>query len=187
MTTAPTYALDRLNFLLIDDNKHMRSIVKAILRSFGCKNVVEAADGADAFREMRHFPVDIIIVDRNIQPIDGIEFVRLVRTGKDSANHFVPIIMLTGHSEVHNVLEARDAGVNEFLVKPISAAALHAHVRDVIERPRPFVRSHTYFGPDRRRHNVPFKGRDRRKPIPPPPPAEPVVPPPAPPSSGPAG
>ncbi len=157
------YSLERLHFLVVDDNKHMRALVKTILHALGAKSVVEAQDGADAFREMRHFPADMIICDWNMSPLDGLDFVRLVRTGNDSPNPFVPIIMLTGHTEMHRVLEARDAGVHEFLAKPISAKSLYTRIRMIIDKPRSFIRTNTYFGPDRRRRQVPFRGKDRRK------------------------
>ena len=157
------YNLERVNFLVVDDNKHMRALVKKILHALGSKAVHEASDGADAFRELRHFPADIIICDWNMSPLDGLDFVRLVRTGKDSPNPFVPIIMLTGHTEMSRVVEAREAGVNEFLAKPISAKGLFTRVRSVIEKPRPFVRTKHYFGPDRRRRQVPFQHKERRK------------------------
>ncbi|GAB3444539.1 response regulator [Insolitispirillum peregrinum] len=157
------YNLERLNFLVVDDNKHMRALVKTILHALGSKNVHEAADGADAFKELRHFPADIIICDWNMSPLDGLDFVRLVRTGKDSPNPFVPIIMLTGHTEMHRVIEARDAGVHEFLAKPISAKGLYSRVKSIIERPRPFIRAGLYFGPDRRRRQIDWKGSERRK------------------------
>jgi DNA-binding response OmpR family regulator len=157
------YNLERLNFLVVDDNKHMRALVKTILHALGSKNVHEAADGADAFKELRHFPADIIICDWNMSPLDGLDFVRLVRTGKDSPNPFVPIIMLTGHTEMHRVIEARDAGVHEFLAKPISAKGLFSRIRSIIERPRPFIRAGLYFGPDRRRRQIDWKGPERRK------------------------
>lgn len=115
------YNLSRLNFLIVDDNKHMRALVKSILHALGVKNVLEASDGADAFKELRHFPADVIICDWNMSPLDGLDFVRMVRTGSDSPNPFVPIIMLTGHTEMNRVMEARDSGVHEFLAKPISA------------------------------------------------------------------
>ncbi len=158
------YNLERLNFLIVDDNKHMRALVKSILHALGVKNIVEAQDGADAFKELRHFPADIIICDWNMSPLDGMDFVRLVRTGKDSPNPFVPIIMLTGHTEMNRVVEARDAGVHEFLAKPISAKSLYGRIRAIIERPRPFIRAGMYFGPDRRRRQSPnYKGPERRK------------------------
>jgi len=158
-----SFSLERLHFLVVDDNKHMRALVKSILYALGCKDVLEAGDGADAFRELRHYAADIIIADWNMQPLDGIDFVRLVRTGKDSPNPYVPIIMLTGHTELHRVQEARDAGVHEFLAKPISAKALYSRIRSIVERPRSFIRTRTYFGPDRRRKQVEYKGKERRK------------------------
>jgi DNA-binding response OmpR family regulator len=76
----------------------------------------------------------------------------------------VPIIMLTGYSEKKCVIAARDAGITEFLAKPISAKALYQRILNVIANPRPFVRTKTYFGPDRRRSNaVPYSGPERRK------------------------
>ncbi len=157
------YNLERLNFLIVDDNKHMRALIKGILHALGVKNCLDAIDGADAFKELRHFPADIIICDWNMQPLDGLDFTRLVRTGKDSPNPFVPIIMLTGHTEMNRVVEARDAGVHEFMAKPISAKGLYARVKAIIERPRPFVRAGMYFGPDRRRRDNPaYRGSERR-------------------------
>jgi len=158
------YNLSRLNFLIVDDNKHMRALVKSILHALGVKNVLEASDGADAFKELRHFPADVIICDWNMSPLDGLDFVRMVRTGSDSPNPFVPIIMLTGHTEMNRVMEARDSGVHEFLAKPISAKKLYSRIRSIIENPRPFVRAGLYFGPDRRRKTNPnYNGPERRK------------------------
>lgn len=158
------YNLSRLNFLIVDDNKHMRALVKSILHALGVKNVLEASDGADAFKELRHFPADVIICDWNMAPLDGLDFVRMVRTGSDSPNPFVPIIMLTGHTEMNRVMEARDCGVHEFLAKPISAKKLYSRIRSIIENPRSFVRAGMYFGPDRRRKTLAnYNGPERRK------------------------
>lgn len=158
------YNIERVNFLIVEDNKHMSMLVKTILSAFGVHNVVEALDGADAFKMLKHFPADIIICDWVMQPLDGLDFVRMIRTGKDSLNPFVPVIMLTGHTEVHRVIEARDAGINEFLAKPVSAKKLYSRIRAIIEHSRPFVKTKSYIGPDRRRHNLAsYKGGERRK------------------------
>ena len=99
-----------------------------------------------------------------MDPLDGLDFTRLGRTGKDSPNPFVPIIMLTGHTEMNRVMEAREPGVHEFLAKPISAKGLYTKVRSIIERPRPFIRTPQYFGPDRRRRqSTKYNGPERRK------------------------
>lgn len=157
------YSLERVNFLVVDDNRHMRALVKTILYAIGAKTIVEACDGADAFKILRNYPADIIICDWAMVPLDGLEFVRLIRTATDSPNPFAPIIMMTGHTERRRVLEARDAGVHEFLAKPISAKALYERIRSIIERPSRFVRTAHYFGPDRRRHESEFVVRNRRK------------------------
>ena len=98
-----------------------------------------------------------------MEPVSGIEFVKRLRLSKDSPNPFLPVILLTGHTELKRVLIARDAGVNEFLAKPISPKELYVKIRSIIENPRPFIRTETYFGPDRRRRDVPFEGEDRRR------------------------
>jgi two-component system, chemotaxis family, chemotaxis protein CheY len=161
------YNLERLQFLIVDDNKHMRALVKTILNALGVRHYLEATDGAAALKELRHFPADIIICDWKMDPLDGVEFVKMVRTSDDSPNPFVPIIMLTGHTELSKVMEARDVGVHEFLAKPISAKKLYARIRAIIEHPRSFVRTkgmNSYFGPDRRRKQSPlYKGKERRK------------------------
>src|SRR3546814_17973915 len=79
-------------------------------------------------------------------PMDGLEFVRRVRTGEKSPNRYVPIIMLTAHTELHKIVEARNAGVHEVLAKPISAKALAERIVMVLHNPRPFERRGDYFG-----------------------------------------
>ena len=140
-----------LKIMLVEDNQHMRSIVTAILKGSGIRNVRESRDGAEALDALRQFPADIALVDFNMSPIDGVEFTRMLRNAPDSSNPYLPIVMITGHSERSRVMEARDAGVNEFVVKPLTARALLSRIDSVIMRPRPFIRCKTYFGPDRRR------------------------------------
>lgn len=158
------YNIERVNFLIIEDNKHMSVMIKAILNAFGVRNIVEASDGADAFKVLKHFPADIIICDWVMQPLDGIDFVRMVRTSADSPNPYVPIVMLTGHTEMHRVTEARDAGINEFLAKPISAKKLYSRILAIIEHNRNFIKNKQFFGPDRRRKALEtYRGGERRK------------------------
>ncbi len=90
-----------------------------------------------------------------MSPVDGVEFTRLVRQAADSPNPFLPIIMLTGHAEKSRVMEARDAGVTEFVVKPVTARAVLDRLNAVIFHARPFVRTSEYFGPCRRRRDDP--------------------------------
>lgn len=158
-----TYDLSNLNVLVVDDNRHMRFLVKTILHAFAIKNIAEAADGSDALKLLKTFPTDVVICDWMMEPLDGIDLTRMIRTGSDSANPFVPIIMLTGHTEMARVQEARDAGVTEFLAKPISSQAVYHRMVQIIEKPRKFIKNKRYTGPDRRRRTVEFKGAERRK------------------------
>lgn len=152
-----------LKILLVDDNHHMRMLLVEILRAIGVKAIYEANDGAEGLQMMRNYPVDIIMTDLSMQPLDGIDFVRLLRNSPDSPNQMIPVIMITGHSTQRRVNEARDAGVNEFLTKPLTAKGVIERISQVVDHPRAFVRSDDYFGPDRRRRaDKNFKGPWRR-------------------------
>lgn len=155
-------SLANINVLIVDDNVQMLHIVKTILRGFGIKSFIEARDAADAFDRVRSNPVDLVVVDYLMEILDGVDFVRMIRTSEDSPNPFVPIIMLTAYSERSRVEMARDAGVTEFCRKPVTAMDLYRKVASCIERPRPFIENDEYFGPCRRRRNDPFDKEDRR-------------------------
>jgi DNA-binding response OmpR family regulator len=107
---------------------------------------------------------DIVVTDWAMPIFDGLELAQMIRQPGANANPFTPIIMLTGHSEKKRVLAARDAGVTEFLAKPISAKALYQRILSVVVNPRPFIKTKNYFGPDRRRNANPnYAGPERRK------------------------
>ncbi|MGI9414917.1 MAG: response regulator [Hyphomicrobiales bacterium] len=155
--------MSHLQVLVVDENANMRSVIKTLLKSLGVHELRDCSDAADAFEELRTSKTDIVIVDLAMHNIDGVEFTQLVRTAKDSPNRYVPIIMLTAHTERARVEAARDAGITEFLRKPVCAADLYARIVEVIERPRNYVRSKSFFGPDRRRReDEVFDGDDRR-------------------------
>ena len=154
---------DLLKILLVDDNHHMRVLLTEILRAIGVKHVYEAADGSEALQVMRRAPVDIIITDFAMSPVDGVDFVRLLRNSPDSPNALCPVIMVSGHSTERRVGEARDAGVNEFLSKPVTARGVLERSGQIIDHPRPYVRSSEYFGPDRRRKDDPNYNGVRRR------------------------
>ncbi|MFZ4607969.1 MAG: response regulator [Caulobacter sp.] len=142
---------DLIRIMLVDDNHHMRVLLTEILRAIGVKHIHEASDGADALQIMRMHPIDVVMTDLAMQPLDGIDFVRLLRNSPDSPNQMCPVIMITGHSTLRRVAEARDAGVNEFLSKPVTARGVIERIGEIVEHPRPFIRVGDYFGPDRRR------------------------------------
>lgn len=154
---------NRLRFLVIDDNAHMRRILRTLLHGFGSREVYEAEDGAAGLEAFTHYTPDIVITDWAMPSIDGIELTRMIRQ-PEGTNAFAAIIMLTGHSEKARVMAARDVGVTEFLAKPISAKGLYQRIMNVVANPRPFIKTETYFGPDRRRTaTVNYSGPERRK------------------------
>ena len=145
---------ENLKALIVEDNAHMRSLLRALLNSVGIKDVAEATHGGSALQILRERKSDLVLSDMAMKPMDGLEFTRQVRNSDASPNPFVPIIMITGHTEKHRVEAARDAGVTEFLAKPITAANLFSRIAEIVERPRAFVRCESYFGPDRRRRMI---------------------------------
>ena len=155
--------LEVLKILVVDDNHHMRVLLSEVLRAVGLQNIYEAGDGAEALQIMRTHQVDVVMTDLAMQPLDGIDFVRLLRNSPDSPNQMAPVIMITGHSTSRRVSEARDAGVNEFLAKPVTARGVIERIGEIVEHPRPYVRAPDYFGPERRRKTEPhFAGPWRR-------------------------
>src|SRR5205823_14512333 len=111
-----------------------------------------------------HYAPDIVLVDWAMLIFDGIELAGMIRQPGANSNPYVPIIMLTGHSEKRRVTSARDAGITEFLAKPVSAKALYQRILNVVANPRPFIKTKSYFGPDRRRNTSgTYVGAERRK------------------------
>jgi CheY-like chemotaxis protein len=160
------YRFDRLKIMVVDDNAHMRKLVSAILRAFGCMHITEAADGQTAWASLRDANPDVVVLDWMMEGMSGFDFTKLVRTSPKSPNPYLPIMMLTGNSSAECVSGARDAGVTEFLAKPVSAKAMMVHLTSVIENPRPFVRTAVYFGPCRRRRGgQEYRGPERRSEI----------------------
>jgi len=156
---------DKLKILVVDDNQHMRKLVVTILQAFGVAQIHEANDGEHAWNNLHETNPDVIILDWQMAGMTGLDFVRQVRNAPKSPNPFVPIIMLTGHTHIDHVRLARDAGANEFLAKPVSVKAILSRLLSVIEHPRPFVRTKSYFGPCRRRRVMDdFPGPERRLP-----------------------
>ena len=156
-------SLSDIHVLVVDDNKQMRFLVRCLLRAGGITKVTEAETGAQALEIMRAGAVDLIIVDWKMAPVDGLSFTSMVRRDDNSPNPYVPILMLTAHTESSRVTAARDAGVNGFIKKPISARLLFDRISSALTDTRMFVRSANFFGPDRRRGQDPdYVGPFRR-------------------------
>ena len=157
-----SYDLRRLDVIVSDHHDFMRELIRDVLRALGIRRVREAADPWTAARMFNDRPADLVFSDWS-PGFDGIGFLRLVRDMEGSADPFVPIIIVTAHTELRHVCVARDAGATDFIAKPVAAKRLYARICAAIEQHRAFVRTRGFFGPDRRRRQVFFDGSDRRK------------------------
>ncbi len=158
------FDLSPLSFLVVDDNHHMISILRELLRALGAGTVHDARDAADAFEIVRSSPIDLAIVDYLMEPLDGLDFIRLIRTAQDSYDPELPVLLLTAHTERARIQEARDAGASDVVRKPISAKSLYQRIQALLQVNRRFIKTHQYTGPDRRRlRPKPYTGPNRRK------------------------
>lgn len=145
------YNFEDVSVLIVEDSPLMVDLTVSILDTFGVKNKLTADNGQDGFRKFCSEAPDLVIADWMMKPMNGIELAKKIRTNPSSPNQYVPFILMTGFSERHRVIEARDVGITEFLVKPFTVRNLYKRMELIIENPRQFVRSGDFFGPDRRR------------------------------------
>lgn len=163
------FDFSRLGAFIIEDNNYVRQTLEDLLHQFRFGRIAAAANGEEAIEYMKTLgqassiiAPDIIISDLVMTPINGLLFLRWMRTAKESSNRMIPYIMLSGAADEAYVSSARDLGVTEFLAKPFSAASVYKHLVKVIEAPRQFVTTTKYFGPDRRRQKKDPPGKERR-------------------------
>ncbi len=163
------FDFSRLGVFLVEDNHFIRRTVVDLLQQFQFGRIATAKNGEEAIDYMKtlgsgsNFTApDIVISDLVMTPINGLLFLRWMRTAKESPNRMLPYIMLSGAADGTYVSSARDLGVTEFLAKPFSGASVYKHLVKVIEAPRQFVTTTKYFGPDRRRHKQEPPGKERR-------------------------
>lgn len=148
------FKFDKLSMLVVEDTQPMQKLLVSVLEALGIKNVETKANGEDAFHAFVQRNHDIVLSDWSMDPIDGIALTRMLRKHDMSPNKLVPVILITGYSAWSRVEEARDAGVTEFLVKPFTAHDIARRITHVINRPRDFIETQDFFGPDRRRHSA---------------------------------
>ena len=153
----------KMSVLIVDDNADMRALLRRLLGSRDIRWVDEAIGGVEALKMLQGNVYDLILSDLEMQPMDGLQFVREVRSSVNASVAEVPIVMITGHRQLEQVQAARDCGVTEFLIKPIIASNLFARIAAIAQYPRPFVRTQSFIGPDRRRKAVPDSGGPRRR------------------------
>ena len=137
--------------LMVDDDYHMRKMVRALLLADGIKNIHEACDGKSGLHSICTLNPDAVLLDWELPDMNAAAFMRTVRSPLSFPLPAVPIIMLTGNVGRETVIEAVRLGVNEFLCKPVSAKALLERIIAIRVKPRPMVRIGDYYGPEPRK------------------------------------
>ena len=158
------YDFDRVNVLLAEDSPFIRSLLVNSLKVLGVGNVFAVEHGGDAIHFLQRGvqQIDIVISNWDMHPIDGMMFLRWVRRHKDSPDRFVPFVMITSYTEPERIVQAREMGVSEILAKPFTIKNIGEKLISLIERPRQFVHTKEFFGPDRRRRKIEYGGPERR-------------------------
>lgn len=123
-----------MSILIVDDHKTMLRIIKNLLAQIGLENVDEASDGQDALHKLVKKPYDLILSDWNMMPMTGLEFLQLVRKEPSYLHQNVPFVMITAEARVENVMEAKKAGVDDYIVKPFNAETLETKITAAMRR-----------------------------------------------------
>ncbi len=162
--------------VVLDSNDHSRQFIVSLLQTIGLTDVdafataeesiasLETGGGGAVAEEgvVAKAKGQVLIVENARGGMDGPAFVRYLRQVVGGRLAYLPVIMIAARADRETVNRARNAGVNEFMAKPVSAGGLAARLQAVLDAPRPFVRTGDYFGPDRRRRQITFTGPDRR-------------------------
>ncbi|HEY8616320.1 response regulator [Phenylobacterium sp.] len=160
--------LASLKVLIVDDNPNVQRLIGDVLRAGGVGFVDFAEDGQRARQMLARWDPDIIFCDWNMPVMSGLELTHSIRRAavnpdRRVPNPEVPVVIVTAHRSQREVEEARKAGVNEFVIKPFTPAALLSRIELVLTKPRPFIVSEAYIGPDRRRRvELSYSGPLRR-------------------------
>lgn len=152
-----------IRVLVVDDQSNMRRLLRSMLSNVGFRDVHEVPGGDACLEAVQALKPDVITLDWLMPGVDGLEVTRIIRRNEDIVTAQIPIIMVSGQSKRTDVIQARDAGVTEYLIKPFSPKALFDRIRHAIDAPRRFISAANYIGPDRRRFVHPnYEGEERR-------------------------
>ncbi len=154
---------DKLKVLVVDPNAYMRGIVADALRRLSVGELSTTSSTDEANDICLSFRPNIVITDWEAGRVSGLEFTRSIRRSEKNIPRDIPVILLASTVAHDQLMAARQAGINEFLLKPVSVRALKSRIEEVVIRPRKFIDSRHYIGPCRRRKADPeFEGPWRR-------------------------
>ncbi len=164
------YSLAAFRVLIVEDYPFMADLMSSMLREFGVGNIVQASSGNEGKEMITVFnsdesgrnKIDVVLLDWLMPDGDGLELLQWIRGHKKDSIRFLPAVLCSSYASEDVVTVGRDNGANEVLVKPVSAQKLASRLLYVIDKPRPFLKAPGFFGPDRRRREMEYKGTERR-------------------------
>jgi CheY-like chemotaxis protein len=150
----------RLNFkdvvaLIVDRDPYARGLVGQMLRGFGISTILTAGNGQEAKELLAHHKPEVVFIEGELPDMPSGELIGWIRHNPDKSLRFLPIIVLSGYTQLRMVAGARDAGAHMVIRKPVSPQTLFDRLAWVANFDRPFMQSSAYAGPDRRFHEVP--------------------------------
>jgi CheY-like chemotaxis protein len=146
----PTVNLRDLVILVADPNAYARRITNGILRGFGANKVLEVEQTLSLFQVLSGQKIDILLCDTRLPPHGGLMLTRTIRRNANNENRTIPILLMSSDTGESTIKNARDAGANIVVAKPMSPKSLYDRLAWIAFNPRPFIDTATYFGPDRR-------------------------------------
>ncbi len=152
-----------LVFLIADPSSYMSMLIHSMLRGFGSSKVLEVRNSIGVIHALTAQSIDLLICDARLPQHGGLQLTHAIRNKKDNEHRMMPILIMTSNSRASTIKQARDAGANMVIVKPLSAASLYDRLTWIAFNPRKFVDTATYFGPDRRFKIEGYHGVGRRK------------------------
>lgn len=167
------YDLSNFTIMIVEDSYYMQSLMTQMLKVFGVGEIIACANGKEAIdiltvvqatKKSRHLSsIDIVLTDWLMPKGSGKDLLEWIRSSDSDAVRFLPVIVVSAYTTEYITVTARDLGANETMAKPISGNGLAGRICAVIDHPRPFIKAPSYFGPDRRRQDVPYRGPERRQ------------------------
>lgn len=156
--------LQQYRVLVADADYQLAQVVRKMLMAMKFQAVEITSSGKKAFDMLGgKEPFDFIITDSNAQDMDGLTLTQEIRRNPDSSAPMIPVIMLSGRAEMTDVIAARDKGVNEYVAKPFTSQTIFSRIQRIVEKPRSFVVSKDFVGPDRRVDADNRKGSKERR------------------------
>ena len=155
------FNLTKVNVLVVERQLFLRQLMREILHALGVAHVsVSYADELFDDTNME-YPPDMIFTDWS-PGLDGIDLIKTIRGNRANLDRYIPVVVVSAFTDLKHVCQARDAGMTEYLAKPVSGEMIYRRICSLVEHPRNFIETEIFFGPDRRRRVLDFGGGEQR-------------------------